>query len=85
MRVCMYVCMYLVCEVKVHACLWLQNVDVQFAVGGKVLYRPRTYHCVLVLRGREGRREGGREGEEGGEEGGRERAKDYIYKKKYKD
>ena len=61
MRVCMYVCMYLVCEVKVHACLWLQNVDVQFAVGGKVLYRPRTYHCVLVLRGREGRREGGSE------------------------
>ena len=60
MRVCMYVCMYLVCEVKVHACLWLQNVDVQFAVGGKVLYRPRTYHCVLVRRGREGRREGGR-------------------------
>ena len=42
-------CTCLVGKVKVHASLRSQNVDVEFAVRGKVFHRPRTDHRMLVL------------------------------------
>ena len=43
----------LVSKVKVHAGLWFEYVNIELAVRGKVLHRPRTDDCVLILRERE--------------------------------
>ena len=74
MHACMYVCMYVPGLRGQGACVSLASECGRTVCSRGQSSLPTTHLSLCVGPEREG-----------GEEGGRERAKDYIYKKKYKD